>query len=331
MDISWIDRIEDVSVPEWESVLARSFRPTPFLSPAFLLPWAGCFAQGGEPRVFRWQPRGTAAGFLFLGRHPEDAGWELLGGEPLADSLDAVVETGAERAFWEAFLEELPRILPPGGQLRLPNLVEGTPTLGLLPELCGQRGLVCRVEESDRSPRLPLPDDFEEYLGRLGKKERHELRRKLRRAAEPDPGFGYRVTSASADLPRDLDSFLALHRASQREKERFMDDRMERFFREIAVRFLASGHLRLSFLSAGKADIASAFQLEWNGSLLLYNSGFDPAFRPMSPGLVLLARCIEDAIGRGIREYDFLRGRERYKYDLGGTDRAVYRAVVGLR
>ena len=72
---------------------------------AFLLPWAGCFAQGGEPRVFRWQPRGTAAGFLFLGRHPEDAGWELLGGEPLADSLDAVVETGAERAFWEAFLE----------------------------------------------------------------------------------------------------------------------------------------------------------------------------------------------------------------------------------
>ncbi|MBK5094775.1 MAG: GNAT family N-acetyltransferase, partial [Deltaproteobacteria bacterium] len=38
--------------------------------------------------------------------------------------------------------------------------------------------------------------------------------------------------------------------------------------------------------------------------------------------------CIEDAIGDGFREYDFLRGRERYKYDLGGRDRIVYRATV---
>ena len=84
------------------------------------------------------------------------AGWELLGGEALADSLDAVVEAGSERGFWEAFLP----LLPSGRLLRLPNLVEGTPTLSILSELCGRLGLSCRVEESDRSPRLPLPDDF---------------------------------------------------------------------------------------------------------------------------------------------------------------------------
>ncbi len=327
MDFSWIDDISEVSVPEWESVLSRSFRPTPFLSPSFLLPWADRFTRSGDTRVFRWGPRGEASGFLFLCRSPEDAGWELLGGEALADSLDAVVEAGSERGFWEAFLP----LLPSGRLLRLPNLVEGTPTLSILPELCGRLGLSCRVEESDRSPRLPLPDDFEEYLGRLGKKERHELRRKLRRASDPEPGLRYRVTSDAAELPRDLDSFVALHRASQEGKERFMDDRMERFFREIAERFEATGNLRLSFLSAGESDIASAFQFEWNGSMLLYNSGFDPAFHRLSPGLVLLARCIQDAISRGIREYDFLRGRERYKYDLGGADRRVFRAVVGPR
>ena len=74
--------------------------------------------------------------------------------------------------------------------------------------------------------------------------------------------------------------------------------------------------------------MASAFQIEWNGALLLYNSGFDPGYREVSPGLVLLARCIEDAIRHGYREYDFLRGRERYKYDLGGEDRIVYRAII---
>ncbi len=63
---------------------------------------------------------------------------------------------------------------------------------------------------------------------------------------------------------------------------------------------------------------------------MLYNSGFDPQVREASPGLVLIAHCIEDAIRLGLREYDFLRGRERYKYDLGGRDRVVYRAVVRL-
>ena len=109
-----------------------------------------------------------------------------------------------------------------------------------------------------------------------------------------------------------------------------MDGGMERFFREIGGQFSEAGLLRLAFLSDGNTDIAAAFQLEWNGSLLLYNSGYAPQYRKISPGLILLARCIEEAIGRGIREYDFLRGGERYKYDLGGVDRAVYRATVGL-
>lgn len=331
MDSSWIDRLVDVSVPEWESVLSRSVRPSPFLSPSFLLPWAARFTSDGDTGIFRWERRGEAAGFLFLRRGPDGAGWELLGGEPVSDSLDAVVAAGCEREFWTAFLERASELLGSGAALRLPNLVEGTPSLSLLPELCGRHGLTCRVEETDRSPVLSLPGDFEEYLGRLGNKERHELRRKLRRASELAPGLDYRVTPGAAELARDLDSFFSLHRAGRKEKGEFMDDRMERFFRDIAGRFLSTGNLRLSFLSAGEADIASAFQLEWNGSLLLYNSGFEPAFRRISPGLVLLARCIEEAIGRGIREYDFLRGRERYKYDLGGVDRVVYRATVGLR
>jgi CelD/BcsL family acetyltransferase involved in cellulose biosynthesis len=123
---------------------------------------------------------------------------------------------------------------------------------------------------------------------------------------------------------------VALHRLSHPEKQEFMDDRMAGFFRKVADRFLSSGRLRLAFLGGSGGDIASAFQIEHNGVLLLYNSGFDPAAAGMSPGLVLLARCIEGAIGRGIREYDFLRGTERYKYDLGGRDRTVHRATLSL-
>jgi CelD/BcsL family acetyltransferase involved in cellulose biosynthesis len=136
------------------------------------------------------------------------------------------------------------------------------------------------------------------------------------------------VTLTGEEFERDFPSFVGLHRQSNIGKAEFMDDRMEGFFREMAEGFLSAGLLRLVFLSRKGVDIASALQIAWDGVLLLYNSGFDPNYREASPGLVLLARSIEDAIRNGFREYDFLRGGERYKYDLGGRDRIVYRAIV---
>jgi CelD/BcsL family acetyltransferase involved in cellulose biosynthesis len=206
--------------------------------------------------------------------------------------------------------------------------VEGTPALSLLPSICRERGLSCSIEEMDRAPFVSLPGSFEEYLERLGGKERHELRRKMRRAGELLPGLAFRVTRTPGELANDLPSFVELHRKSHPAKEAFMDGAMATFFREVAEGFLASGGLRLAFLSTQGVDVASVFQLRTGGALLLYNSGYDPAHRAANPGLVLIARSIGHAVDEGCAEYDFLRGTERYKYDLGGVDRVVYRLVV---
>ena len=325
-----MDRIEDVSREEWDALLARSFRPSPFFSPRFLVPWSKYFAADHTLRIARWEREGRADGLIFLSRCADCDGWELLGGEEVSDSMDAVVASGEEERFWTGFLRAAKGSLAPG-PLRMPNLVEGTPTLSLLPGICGELGIGFIIEETDRSPYLALPGSFEDYVEGLGKKERHELRRKIRRTSESDPALSYRVTGTSGELALDFPAFVALHRASHPEKNRFMDGRMEKFFLEIAQEFFSVDGLRLAFLRGGKGDLAAAFQIEYGGVLYLYNSGFDPeAAAGTSPGLVLLSRCIEDAIGRGIREYDFLRGRERYKYDLGGRDRVVYRAVLRL-
>jgi CelD/BcsL family acetyltransferase involved in cellulose biosynthesis len=328
MALASFDRPGEVSFREWEDVLSRSFRPTPFLSPLFLLPWARTFASGRPMRVLRWERGGRAEGFLFLCRCESGDGWEFLGGEQVADALDAVVSSGMEEAFWDEVLSHAAS--PVGdGPLVLQSLVEGTPTLSVLPRVCRERGISCLVEETDRAPFIALPSSFEEYLASLGKKERHELRRKLRRAAEAVPGLSFRITSGGEELARDFPSFVALHRLSHPDKKRFMDARMEAFFRELAEGFLSAGRLRLAFLSGPDGDLAAMFQFSTGGALLLYNSGFDARMGGgASPGVVLLSRCIEDAIGGGLREYDFLRGRERYKYDLGGRDRIVYRATL---
>jgi hypothetical protein len=319
--------MEDISGEEWDFVLSRSFRPSPFLSRHFLAPWARTFAFGHSKRIYRWVRNGETAGFLFLCLCDDEAGWELLGGEQVSDSLDAVVVSGGEAGFWSEFLSRS-RDLLSTRPLLLPNLVEGSPSIACLPRVCAELGYSFRLEEMDRSPYVPLPSSFEEYLRLLGTKERHELRRKIRRASAAAPGLSFRVTQTREEFEQDFPSFIALHRLSHTGKAEFMDDRMAGFFRDMAEGFLSSGRLRLVSLSGEGVVMASALQIEWDGALLLYNSGFDPNYREVSPGLVLLARCIEDAIRHGFREYDFLRGKERYKYDLGGRDRIVYRAII---
>jgi CelD/BcsL family acetyltransferase involved in cellulose biosynthesis len=154
------------------------------------------------------------------------------------------------------------------------------------------------------------------------------LRRKIRRSEELLPGLSHRVTRTPRELANDLPSFVELHRKSHPAKEVFMDEAMAVFFREVAEGFLASGRLRLAFLSTQGMDVASVFQFRTDDALLLYNSGYDPAHRAANPGLVLIARSIGQAVDEGCAEYDFLRGKERYKYDLGGVDRVVYRLTV---
>jgi CelD/BcsL family acetyltransferase involved in cellulose biosynthesis len=280
-------------------------------------------------RIARWERGGRAEGFLFLCRREAGDGWEFLGGEEVSDSLDAVVAAGEEELFWEECLESA-RTRHWDGSLRMPNLVEGSPSISILPRICGRLGIPLRLEETDRSPFIPLPGSFREYIENLGKKERHELRRKLRRASESEPALAFRISASREELSRDFPSFISLHRRSHPEKQRFMDGRMEGFFREMAGEQFSAGRLRLAFLRGAKGDLAAAFQIESDGTLFLYNSGFDPEASGLSPGLVLIARCIEDAVRNGLKEYDFLRGTERYKYDLGGRDRVVYRAVLEL-
>lgn len=328
MTIAWLDRAEHVSPSEWLSVGDRSASRSPFLSPSFLQPWASLHAAGRPVRVARWEHEGEACGFLFLcGRGDGEAGWELMGGHDLSDILDALVVSGLEAAFWGEMLGEIGGLLSEG-PLTLQCLVAGTPTLELLALRAPAFGLHVEVAEIALSPYLSLPATFDAYLDGLDKKSRHELRRKMRRASDALPGLSFRVCRDPAELSGAFPSFLDLHRMSHPDKAAFMSDGMARFFGEIAQRWAEAGILRLAFLSSAGNDVAAALQLVAGDRMLLYNSGYDPSRRDANPGLVLNARCIEAAIAEGFREYDFLRGDERYKYDLGGVDRAVYRATV---
>ena len=216
----------------------------------------------------------------------------------------------------------------PWDSIRLSSLDANSPTLVHLPDLAKSRGYSVEIEEEDVAPRVQLPQDWDTYLGMLSKKDRHELRRKLRRLESAHEDLTFRVYSKPEDVEANLEDFFPLMRKSKQEKRRFLTPERERFFRNVASEISQMGAFRLFFLELDKCRAATAICFDYQNARHLYNSGYDPDYSYYSVGLALKAMCVRDAIESGLECFDFLRGPEPYKYDLGAKDTVIYQLTV---
>ena len=172
-----------------------------------------------------------------------------------------------------------------------------------------------------------MPETWDEYLGLLNKKDRHELRRKLRRMDSQSDWSWYSLSEPTQVAGR-LDEFISLMRQSRADKDEFMTPERERFFSKITQRMAELGNLHLYFLDMNGLTVATSLCFDYRGSRLLYNSGYDPEYGYFSVGLLLNAMCLKDAIDQGLNYFDFLRGPEPYKAHLGGQQMSLYQMVV---
>ncbi len=310
----------------WNGLVARSRTSVPFLTWQFQTTWWRFWGSGDLHLLGLQDAAGDWVGALplYTAGTPEERVLRFVGGTDVADYLDVVAAAGHEEAVWKAGLQAL--LDTPWRALDLRPVPADASTVALMPALARAAGLECRIEREERCPVIELPDSWEAYLARLSGKDRHELRRKLRRAESARPRV--EVARTPAGIAAFLDSFVGLHRKSKVGKARFMDERMEAFFREVAGALAAAEWAALWLLWLDEQPAAALFCLEYGGTIGLYNSGFDPAARALSPGVVLIARTIEDAIARGFRRFDFLRGDEPYKYGFGAVPTGVVRIVL---
>jgi CelD/BcsL family acetyltransferase involved in cellulose biosynthesis len=162
----------------------------------------------------------------------------------------------------------------------------------------------------------------------LNKKQRHEVRRKLRRA-EVEADTRFVVVDGGHDLRAEMQAFIDLHQKSTPEKDEFMDPGMQDFFYDMAEVLQEKGWLQLAFVEMDGEKAAGLLNFDYGNSILVYNSGYDPArFRHLSPGIIVTACSIEHAISLGRAHYDFLRGDEVYKYRFGAQDTQVRRLLI---
>lgn len=162
---------------------------------------------------------------------------------------------------------------------------------------------------------LALPESTDDWLMGIGKKERHEVRRKRRRFEDE---FGeIQVVRSGSDA---LEAFIAMHKTSPGDKGEFMTPAMEAFFSDLVTDAGAIIHL----LVCGGRPLAGAFGFETDSGYFYYNSALEADAAHASPGIVLFSTMIDTQIGRGATVFDFLKGDERYKFRHGAEPRQLY-------
>ncbi len=326
----------DALANDWNSLLARSAVDVPFLRHEFLSTWWSGLGGGewrnGELYIILARDEGGAligAAPLFRTSNKEGVPILLfLGSFEIADYLDLVVP---EREV-DPFIETLTALL--GAQdravwevLDLYNILEGSPSLPPLVGAARQRGWEVHQETLQPCPQITLDGTWDDYLAKLDKKQRHELRRKMRRSAQDPAGVHWRLLDADDDLDAATTQFLELM-AYDDEKKSFLSRAMRDQLQALTRAAQRNDWLHFSFLERGGEPIAGALSFDYGRRIWLYNLGINPKFLSLSPGWVLIGHIIQWATEHGREALDFMRGDENYKYRLGGIARSVQRLRI---
>jgi CelD/BcsL family acetyltransferase involved in cellulose biosynthesis len=177
------------------------------------------------------------------------------------------------------------------------------------------------VEPRFVCPGFRVEGDYEAHLARVrGRPTFFRRRNWLAR----QPGFHVDVARSVKEAVPAMEDFLRLHALRWQASGGsygIPNRRAEAFHRALAPLLAARGWLRIYRLFVAPHPIAAVYGLTVRGRFYYYQSGYDPAWAARSPGLVLLGRTVEDAYSHGLRDYDFLRGEEAYKFDWASERR----------
>lgn len=322
---------------DWNDLLSCcSASHVPFLRHEYLKTWwktlgGGEWSNGELFIVTGRRADKTLAGIapLFLTKTAQGASsLMLLGSVEISDYLDLIVSETDLPEFIEALLDLLASEFSPAWQiLDLYNLPELSPTLPALKLAAEKHGWNYSQEVLQPCPVITLPGDWEAYLASIDKKQRHEIRRKMRRAEESELPVRWYIVEDASKLEQETDDFLELM-AQDTEKAGFLTLKMRAQMQDAVQAAFKAGWLQLAFLEVDGKKAAGYLNFDYAGHIWVYNSGLRFDYRELSPGWVLLGHLLKWANDNQRNSFDFMRGDEEYKYRFGAVNRFVMRASV---
>lgn len=296
-----------------------------FVTPLWLETVASHLGTAGEPLILTVTRDQEVVGIFPFCTDGQSA--FFLGIPDVCDYQDVMLAPGHEVGAMERVLSYLSKTGI--GRLDLQTLRPDAATLKALAPIDGSKSGRISREPADVTFETRLPGTWEDYLMQLNGKQRHEVRRKLRRL-EAHGAYQFRMADTGAKLDGEVDLFLGLFHLNRQDKSQFMDDTMSGYFRALARRLARHGLLRLYFLDVDGQPAAAVLCFDYLGTRYLYNSGYDSAFHELSVGILSKVLSIRAAVENGCGTYDFLKGAEVYKKRIGGREVPLYHCQVAV-
>jgi CelD/BcsL family acetyltransferase involved in cellulose biosynthesis len=318
----------------WNALVEQSIADTPFSRYEYLAEWwqtrGGGEWQNPELVLVSASENDQLIGIapLFLAEYDGRKALLLVGSIEISDYLDLIVREADLPRFLSGLMDFLASSLGDSwSAVDWYNLPDDSPTLAALQAEAESRGWNHHQEIYRPTPRIALNGSFEDYLSRLEKKQRHEIRRKIRRAAESDLNVRFHLVGKDADINAEMDSFFHLM-IQDPNKALFLKDDMRAQMTSVIRAAFEQGYLWLAFLEVDGVKVAASLNFDYKNKLWGYNSGVSRSHMELSPGWVLLGHVIQWCCDHGRSEFDFMRGDEEYKYRFGGVNRFVMRARI---
>jgi len=329
-----ITDFNEITEEEWNQTLAQSQFDSVFLRYGFQQAWwehlGGGEWENGSLRIITAKDDGDLVGIapLFLTEVNGERQIHFIGSLEICDYLDFIVPAEKSQEFISHALE----IANEGAdKIILYNIPDQSPTLKVLKEMAGVGNWSVETEKAYHTPAIALPEDWDTYLMGIDKKQRHEIRRKIRRVeGSEEDQVSWHIIGSDDDLDKAIIDFTSLME-NNTDKANFLRDEM-RLQMDSIMRWAADeGILQLAFLTINGKNAAGYISFDYDDRIWVYNSGFSPGYGYYSPGWVLLAYLIQHAIESRKTYFDFMRGDEKYKYKFGAEDSFVMRAVISQK
>lgn len=319
--------------PEWDALLARCERATIYQSWEWNEAWWHAYGRGKRLRLLEVRDGNELVGIapLYVSRHLGTPLRRLaFVGTGAADYMDVVASDARGPEVAHTLLDRLRRgrgfDMADLQQLRETALVRQA-ALPVLPVGAHQR---IRLVSQEPCPYVALPETWQEYAVRIGKKMRSNVAYAERLLDRTFTDVRMSIAEPG-DVSRGMDALFDLHQ--KRWHARLLPgvlggERVRTFHRRVAEAFASRGWLRLHLLEIGDRIAAVLYCFRYGDRYYYYLGGFDPELSKYSLGTVLTAHAVRQAIAEGCAGFDFLRGNEDYKYRWHPEDRVNQRLLL---
>jgi CelD/BcsL family acetyltransferase involved in cellulose biosynthesis len=325
---------------KWNNILSQSESDNIFLTWEWVFNWWQVYGGGKELRVLLVKDQhedivAIAPFYIhtktFLsGLSVNEIRFLGTGEDVSPDYLDFIIKRGFENEAISVFIKYL--VAKNGWHvINLTDMLSTSLNVKILQKVATDNRLVVESSERATCPYIQLLPDWDEYIKSLSNNMRFNIKRRMRNL-EKDFRTRYFVWQDMEGLEYVMGRLSSLHNKRWEQKgakHGFSSKQYNAFHRAIAREFALKGWLQLSCLELNDEIVAILYDYRYGDKIYYYQGGFDPSLYKYSPGLVLRAFVIQEAIKGGIKEIDLLKGAYEHKYKWTEYDRQTINLTIG--